>query len=281
VLNAYGVSQRNKVWKTEESLWLDVTHKSPLNGRGLMNYGLTQMAKGNYTIADSCFEKALTTLPYYSTLYINLGVLKGAMNKPQDAENNFNKAITYSPNTFEPYIYYARYLTGNNQFTRAQPLAEKALEINPYSTMVLNILMNIYNGLGMWDRLQQTADKALNILPDDAVAKRYAAAAKNHTPLATTMVAIPAKKDRTANNYINQSVLDYNRGDYAKCIEDCRRALILKPDNADAYSNMGAAYNKLQQWDKGIAACTKALQINPYHKLAAGNLNWAKNNTKK
>ena len=38
--SAYGTYQRNEVWKTEETLWRDVTEKSPGNGRGLMNYGL-------------------------------------------------------------------------------------------------------------------------------------------------------------------------------------------------------------------------------------------------
>ena len=49
--------QRNKVWHTGESLWYDVTIKSPGNGRGLMNYGLTQMEKGNYRKALEYFEK--------------------------------------------------------------------------------------------------------------------------------------------------------------------------------------------------------------------------------
>ena len=44
--HAYGTFQRNIVWNSEETLWLDVTKKSPKNGRGLMNYGLTQMEKG-------------------------------------------------------------------------------------------------------------------------------------------------------------------------------------------------------------------------------------------
>src|SRR5207248_6231645 len=37
--NGYATFQRNKVWKTEESLWHDVVTKSPRNPRGLMNYG--------------------------------------------------------------------------------------------------------------------------------------------------------------------------------------------------------------------------------------------------
>ena len=40
------------VWHTEETLWRDVTQKSPGNGRGFMNYGLALMAKGDYAGAE-------------------------------------------------------------------------------------------------------------------------------------------------------------------------------------------------------------------------------------
>jgi len=35
--NGYVTFQRNRVWKSEETLWHDVVLKSPRNGRGLMN----------------------------------------------------------------------------------------------------------------------------------------------------------------------------------------------------------------------------------------------------
>lgn len=38
-LYGYGTHERNKVWRTDETLWKDVTEKSPKNARGLMNYG--------------------------------------------------------------------------------------------------------------------------------------------------------------------------------------------------------------------------------------------------
>ena len=275
-LNAYGVYQRNKVWKDEESLWLDVTIKSPMNGRGLMNYGLTQMQKGNYTVAADYFNKALTYLPYYNTLYINLGVLNGAMNKNEDAEENFKKAITYSPNTDDSYIYYARYLREKNQLPEAKTMAEKAFQINQSSLMTLNLLMDIYNNLALWDKLAQIANQTLALLPNNPTAVAYLAAAKKHTPVLIVNNQPASSKQLTAADYLNLSLSYYNAKDYNKCIEACQQALKLKPDYADAYSNIGAAYNMLQQWDKGYDACVKALKIDPHHKLAMGNLNWAK-----
>ena len=67
---AYGTYQRNKVWHTDETLWRDVTEKSPNNGRGLMNYGLTLMAKADYAGAERYFNKALTLTPNYHVLLV-------------------------------------------------------------------------------------------------------------------------------------------------------------------------------------------------------------------
>jgi len=280
-LNAYGVYQRNKVWKDEETLWLDVTVKSPQNGRGLMNYGLTQMAKGNYAVAETYFDRALAILPYYNTLYINMGVLKGAMGKSQEAEENFKKAISLSPNTFDSYVYYARYLKQKNELPQAGIMAEKALQLNPSSLMALDILMSVYNDLGLWDKLAQTASKTLALLADDAAAHTYLQAAKNHAPAIETLNQANPKLATTAQDYLNLSLVYYNQQNYDKCVDACLQALRIKPDYADAYSNMCAAYNQLRQWDKAIDACNKALKINPAHKLANGNLNWAKSQLKK
>jgi hypothetical protein len=59
---AFATFQRNKVWRTEETLWRDVTIKSPRNPRGLMNYGTTLMAKGKYLIAHARAEEARVLL---------------------------------------------------------------------------------------------------------------------------------------------------------------------------------------------------------------------------
>ena len=108
--SAYGTYQRNKVWKTEETLWRDVSEKSPGNGRGLMNYGLALMAKGDYADAEKYFLKALNLNPNYATLQINLGVLNAATGNTVQAEDFFKKAVSLQPRDPEAYFYYATLL---------------------------------------------------------------------------------------------------------------------------------------------------------------------------
>lgn len=274
-LNAYGVHQRNKIWKDGETLWLDVTIKSPLNGRGMMNYGLTQMAKGNYTVAEEYFNKAVIHLPYYSTLYVNIGVLKSATHQPKLAEDNFKKALALEPNAINSYSYYARFLNESNRLQEAQKMGEKALEINPSSLFTLNILLNVYQKLGLRDSLTNTAKKVLTLLPGDKTALNYLDIAQNQTLSINTNTGEQSIATKTAADYLNESFIHYNNQDYKNCIKSCEEALKINPNYADAYSNIGAAYNQLKQWDKGAEACKKALSINPKHQLALGNLQWA------
>ena len=144
--HAYGTHQRNKVWHTAESLWYDVTKKSPGNGRGLMNYGLSQMAKGNYPVAQEYFEKALVLTPYYSTLHVNLGILKGAMNQPFEAEGYFKNALEYGPNDPDSYFFYARWLKSRNRTAEAVALLQRAVQLSPAHYDAQRLLAEISAG---------------------------------------------------------------------------------------------------------------------------------------
>jgi tetratricopeptide (TPR) repeat protein len=128
---AYGTRQRNAVWHSEESLWLDATIKSPDNGRALMNYGVIQMGKGNYRVADEYFERALPLTPRYAYLHVNLGVLKAALGQRAEAERHFRQALQDDPNNPVSYTHFARWLKSIGRTEEARLLAEAALQLSP------------------------------------------------------------------------------------------------------------------------------------------------------
>src|SRR6185503_16469621 len=86
--------QRNKVWLTDETLWADVATKSPNNGRGLMNYGLSQMSRGRYVEARDLFNRTAALLPNYSFAEVNLGVVSNALNDIPAGERHFQRALS-------------------------------------------------------------------------------------------------------------------------------------------------------------------------------------------
>ncbi|MBO9595845.1 MAG: tetratricopeptide repeat protein [Niabella sp.] len=271
--NAFGVYKRNQVWDTEESLWKDVTEKSPDNGRGWMNYGLTLMEKGDYKQAVAIFTKARDLNTGYSTVYINLGIAYGGLKEHSKAIENFSTALLLAPGNDVGYSYFARYFLEQNRFEDAKNMAEKAMAINNRSYLAYEVLMGALQGLNKWDALKQTATVALQLNPGDPKALQYLQAAQQRKAVA------PLPKD-IANavsvlNYINISLAQYNNGKYEDCINTCKQALALDPNNSDAYNNICAAYNMLKQWDKAREACQKALQLNPKHPNAPANLKWA------
>ncbi len=60
-----------------------------------------------------------------------------------------------------------------------------------------------------------------------------------------------------------------------KSIEPLKQALLLNPTSAVAFNNLGCAYTMLMQFQDGIDACSKALQIDTGFQLAKNNLKWA------
>ncbi len=255
-LYASGTHLRNRVWRTDESLWLDDVEKSPHNGRGLMNYGLTQMAKGAYPVALDYFQRALLYTPNYQSLEINLGVVHGAMNQPAEAEQHFQRAILLAPADDETHFYYGRWLYQCGRVADALQQLETAVRLNPSRVSSLDLLASAYATTGETEKAHDIAMNALTLAPADATAKNV----------------LSAPAPQSADYWINASLYQYQAGNYLVCINDAKQALKRKPDSELAYNNIGAAYAGLHQWDLAIENEREALRIKPGFGLAANNL---------
>ena len=258
----YGTWRRNQVWHTDEGLWLDVTEKSPRNGRGLMNYGLTQMGKGDTARALDYFKRALAYNPNYYILEINLGIAEGELGHAAEAERHFQRAVALAPGEALGPFYYARWLHTQGRRVEALGLLSRAMAANPDMLPAAYLAMQIHSDLGQSTELQAVANVVLARFPEDATARGWLARAG---PLAAP----------TPESLLNLS-LEYHRAKrYRESIEAAEQALRLRPDYADAYNNIAAAHEELKEWDQAIAAARQALKINPAHERARGNLVWA------
>lgn len=245
--HSYGTMQRNEIWSSQESLWKDVTIKSPKNGRGLMNYGLTHMTKGGYDEALEYFNKALVFTPNYYSLHINLAIVYGAKNNHKKAKEYFKSAIALNSNSPAPEYYYARYLFQQKKYHESEKLLKKALSKSPNHSQSKKLISQVI-------KKKESPDVEIINLQ-----KRI-------------------KTNPSPENYINLSLKYYERGDYQLVITTCQELLDKFPKNAAAYNNICSAYNQMKKWNLGAEACKKALEINPDYQLAKNNLKWAKNN---
>jgi tetratricopeptide (TPR) repeat protein len=232
--NGYATFQRNKVWNTEEALWRDVTIKSPRNPRGLMNYGNTLMAKGDFNRALGYFHRALALAPQYSVLLINLAIAEDATKQDAAAEQHFKDALRLAPTTPDSYTYCARYLLSHSRAEEARAFLRSALELS--ST--------------------------------DLTARELLAQAERQTSNQ------PATQ--TAESLLALSLQRYGEERYPEAIAACRAALELRPDYAEAWNNICAAYNNLGRYEQAAAAGEQALRYKPDLQLARNNLRYAR-----
>jgi tetratricopeptide (TPR) repeat protein len=269
---AEGTRERNGVWRTEESLWQDVSIKSPRNGRGLMNYGLVFMGRGDYTTALAYFERALAYTPNYWALEINLAVANGALHRDGEAERHFLRGVSVAPAMADTHFFYARWLNSVGRSGEAAAHLESALRINPLSFDSRYLLMQIYAQQGDGQALARVVRETLRIAPNDATAQRFQTAGGNREQTAPK-VAQP--RELTAESLLNLSLLEYRAGRFDDCIRTAKMALEKKPDYAEAYNNIAAAYNSMNRWDDGIHAAQEAIRLKPDYELAKNNLAWA------
>jgi uncharacterized protein (TIGR02996 family) len=264
---SYGAWQRCEVWKTEASLWYDVTVKSPHNGRGLMNYGLTLMSRGDYPGASGYFERAAIYLPNYYNLEINRGIVNGAMKRPTEAEKHFLRAIELEPRDAGPKYFYARWLHEGGRYSQAAELLRASIEQNPsYVDSYYLLMQNDFDNDDAGG-VRAVAQQMLARFPSDSVAKGWLLQA--------------AKLRPTPESWLNKSLAFYQQGKYADCIAAARKALELRPTYAEAWNNIAAAYNAQAKWDEGIQAGETAVRLGPNSQLAKNNLAWAKTNKAK
>jgi tetratricopeptide (TPR) repeat protein len=85
----------------------------------------------------------------------------------------------------------------------------------------------------------------------------------------------PSLKEQAAAALLTLSLQQYQAGRFEDCISSAKRALEDKPDYAEAYNNIAAAYNSMSRWDEGIQAATQAIRLKPDFQLAKNNLGWA------
>jgi tetratricopeptide (TPR) repeat protein len=273
---AWGAHQRNIVWHSDESLWLDVTRKSPRNGRGLMNYGLSLMAEARYTEALDYFTRALVYTPNYSTLEVNLGVVNGALRNKAEAERHFLRAIRLAPTSAEAKMFYGNWLNANGRPPDAIRVLEQAITDQRDYVEARYSLMRIYASLGDRGNLQKEATDMLDMFPTDTVARAWLAKVST-LPQGAKKAAIPptVQPDTgtdTAEGCLNRSLALYQAGKFAESAEAAREALKLRPDYALAWNNIMAADNAMSRWDDAIAAGEKAVGLDPSSELARNNL---------
>jgi protein O-mannosyl-transferase len=257
-----GTMVRNRAWATEETLWKDTAEKSPGNCRALMNYGLTQMAKGNYAIAKSFYERAESSCPAYPVLEINRGIVEGSLGKKAAAENHFKRAMSLQDDA-DVHYYYARWLVHAGRATQAIPQLVTALRMDSAHTESRSLLMKLYALTGSTAELMRLGAEARVLDPRDAEA---AAAVAGAMPVKTSC--------RTARACFDEGVAAIQEQQFLEAALANREAVRLDQSAGDAWTNLGWSLAQIGLDREAEQAFQRALELKPDDENARSNLQW-------
>ncbi len=252
LLGALGTRQRNRVWRTEESLWHDVTVKSPANGRGWTNYAIVLMARHDYPAAIACLERAKVCRPGDPSAEVNLAIASSGVGRDEEARRHFQNALALAPDDEAPDIQYGSWLRKKGRLEEAQARFTAALRKNPLSFAACDRLAQIYRDQGN--------RRAAEEIVDEGVQLAWNGSARSGAPAAQALRELAAAYCKD--------------GDYDGCLLLARKALELEPGSAEACDSMAVAYLYLERWDEGIQAARQALQLKPNYRDAKDHLAW-------
>lgn len=133
ILLALGTAtyQRNLVWKSEPSLWLDVVKKVPWNDRARVNLGNEHLKNHLLNEAIAEFNKAIEINPRrYSACY-NLALAYEKKGRLKEAIDFYQKVLTIKPDLVEAIVNLGTIYLQQNQTDNAITQYGKALSIKP------------------------------------------------------------------------------------------------------------------------------------------------------
>jgi len=250
---------RNKVYKSDFTIWQDCVRKRPKNHRAQNNLALAYSNMGKYDLAIKHYTESINLKPDYSMAYINRGVAYAKSNQDDKALDDFTAAsIAHLAETAE----YARL---------GKPVPDNKKK--KYAS-VHNNRGIIYKNRKQFDLAMREYQKALELWP------KYASALYNravvHEEKRQFDKAIADLDDvirmdpRNAAAYSARGLAHLHKGNYQQAISDFRAALRLDANDAFSLYNRATCYDRTKQYDLAMADLNKVIRLSPTYAAAYG-----------
>lgn len=164
----------------------------------------------------------------------------------------------------------ARYQAGD--WAGSIAAAKRALAVDPHSAQAWNNIGASLARLGRWSEAAEADRQALRLEPTLQIAQNNLADAESHLGATMLKRTVPIA---SVAALLNQSLAQYQAGQFEASIRTAHAVLKLDPRSAAAWNNIAAANASLQRWDEAIDAARHALALQPDFQLAKNNLAWA------
>jgi tetratricopeptide (TPR) repeat protein len=266
----YQTHERNRIWKTDDSLWHEAVAKSPASVHALRNYGLALAAEGRNKEAYEMLRAARQLTPKAAELEAHLGTVAAALGRSEEAEQHFNRGLALGAGLSVVHFEYGKFQEKMAARTDAIESYNWAASLALSDLRPRYALMRLYQQSEEWNNLRLALEEAQPIWRGDPALMHFTEVLRDH-PDNVKGAELLARQNPTAENHLKLSEQYCLAGEFQKCLDTAKKAIELRPNYSRAYNAMGAAYKSMGQVDEGIEAVKHALQIDPDDKIAQTN----------
>jgi Flp pilus assembly protein TadD len=199
---------------------------------------------------------------------MNYGNTLMAKGDYEGALDYFHRAQQIAPNYSVLLINLAIAEDATRQSAPAEQHFKDALQLAPVSPDSYTYYARYLLAHSRAEEARAFLRSALELSPTDLTARDLLARANGQ--------AINQPATQNPEYYLSLSLQLYGEERYVESIAASRRALDLRPGYAEAWNNIGAAYNKLGRYEEAATACQQALLSKPDFELARNNLQYAR-----
>jgi len=264
--------QRNKVWRDELSLWMDVVSKSPDKARGHHNLGKAYNNQGQIDKAIKEYLIGLKFAPWSDITHNNLGYAYGKQGRLNEAIEEFQIALRLNPDHVEAHYNLGNAYEKQGQHDKAIKEYKLALTYKPDYTEAHYNLGNVYLDQGHLNEAIEEFQIALKLNPDYVKAHynlgyAYGKQGRLNEAIEEFQIALRLNPDYVeAHNNLGYAY--GKQGRLNEAIEEFQIALRLNPDYVEAHYNLGNAYVKQGRWDDARKEFETVLRLKPDDKYA-------------
>ncbi len=172
-LQGAGTYQRNRVWRTDFTLWKSATEASPDNGRAWLGLAIAYLDAGQPALARPCLERAEVLGFRTHTLELNFARLEMIEGRKAAAEPHFLRAIEIAPHEGDAYFGYALWLREYSRTEEAIARLRTGLSLSPSSRFARQLLLQLYDETGQRVGYCDLARETLALGGDPALEQLY------------------------------------------------------------------------------------------------------------
>lgn len=174
---------RNKDWKSNESLFISGVEATPNNARAQSALASVYRMRGEksrneierfelLTEAAMLYEKSLALYQENSNAWYNLGVTFMGLEHQGSAKVSFEKALIYSPNHLNALNNLGVIYFRSAELEEAREYFTRCLDVNPNFQSAYANLGAVYHNLGDFQKASQFYQKALTLDPNDITSRQ-------------------------------------------------------------------------------------------------------------